>query len=882
MRCLFTFFMACVISGTTAVLTLATAADEPLRRVAVDLAANATPDQVRKRLEPLGFVASKERQPAGASRVLQGQLPQKAVGEAGAVPGVARLVVGPVVTPPPPPVTSYTVQLRFRIDADRQQRFLLYKELLKNLQAAGFKKSEGLPGEEFYSDLIKRLTGTIAAADVDKLLRVPRVQSVLLIPDGYELPADAEQPVLADLGLTTWFGSPRQPGVAEKARGLLQPVGFQEAVGYHDAGHTRLLGWLPRGQVENLLNDEMQVALAVEPSPALAGAVEPALYRTPAFRRVEVLREPPGGGPAKEPPPTEPLPKEQAVLEKVSADLRLYLAGLQGDEQQKPVRVEVILRYSPPDVDRAWRDLLTAPDVGLVVEGRVGPLVTGWVPPAQVPTLAALAEVSTVRLPQPARALVLPSLDPKSPARLPVDFVSLSSPGANGVRGRQAQQVGVIASDFRGYQNFVGKGLPAKTHLVDFTAERLFDPVTREPNHAFLPAPSTGDSGEVGPGTRVALALMDKAPADELYLLRIDPAAPYQLLQIVRGVAGELWRSDALVRHENDLRLQRAQLENERAELRIERRIVFGTYLADEESRKAREEYRQRLRAFETAEQAHAAKVSRYTRLTEATRRLQDLAAVVLALRWTDGHPSLAGERTSLRYLEQARAGEPWPANTAWFQVVPRTSGQVWTGPFRDADQDGVMEFAPAGRPSTANPEVRYLAWKPRPWLANAGANRPGEGGDIVWEELPGNAVVQLTLQWREVHAPNWGQTPEDPYRAPLAPLQLVALRQRDPSGRHLPADVFEVVERSSGLPDRVENHPRYAIYQVTLRFRVPEQPGRYAVRLEGRHPGTTLPPQAGKLPHEGRWELQPKLTVEVVDPASRAQGQAVFSDLTK
>jgi hypothetical protein len=135
-----------------------------------------------------------------------------------------------------------------------------------------------------------------------------------------------------------------------------------------------------------------------------------------------------------------------------------------------------------------------------------------------------------------------------------------------------------------------------------------------------------------------------------------------------------------------------------------------------------------------------------------------------------------------------------------------------------------------------------------------------------------------LTLQWREVHHPAFKEgRPEDVYRTPIVPLQIVVLRQHDPYGKALPKDAFEVVERSTGLADRIENHSRYAVYQVTARFQVPEKPGRYAVRIEGRPPESTLPAGATRLPNAGQWELHPHLLVENVDPASRAKGRVGF-----
>jgi hypothetical protein len=178
------------------------------------------------------------------------------------------------------------------------------------------------------------------------------------------------------------------------------------------------------------------------------------------------------------------------------------------------------------------------------------------------------------------------------------------------------------------------------------------------------------------------------------------------------------------------------------------------------------------------------------------------------------------------------------------------------------------MEFAAVDHDNAAKAALNFLAWQPHARQA---------GKDQV-AELPAKAVIQTTLQWREIHSLAWKtKTGEDIYRKPLSPFRIVVLRQRDPQGKALPSDTFDVVARSSGLPDRIENDSRTAVYELTLRFQVGDQPGRYAIRIEGVQPDSTLPAEAAKVPGAERWELHPRLHVEVVDPASRAAGRVIL-----
>src|SRR5262249_22157646 len=160
-----------------------------------------------------------------------------------------------------------------------------------------------------------------------------------------------------------------------------------------------------------------------------------------------------------------------------------------------------------------------------------------------------------------------------------------------------------------------------------------------------------------------------------------------------------------------------------------------------------------------------------------------------------------------------------------WFQSAGNTHGQSWFGMGRDDDGNGVLEFAQGPPPKGSwSRELNFLAWQPY-----AGARTP---------ELPEGTKVRVSLQWHEAHDPDYFVRPGEPdrYRRPLAEMRLVLLRQRDPEGKEIPADVMDVVARSPVLPQRIDNQPSFSIYEAALEFTV-EKAGRYAVRIEKATP---------------------------------------------
>src|SRR5687768_13288914 len=93
--------------------------------------------------------------------------------------------------PAPAPPKEYKVLLRYRIRANRNERLAQYFVLTRYLESIGVRRDPGPETEPEDPDQT-RMTGTIASDQARNLLRDPHVRSLVLIPTGYELPADAE------------------------------------------------------------------------------------------------------------------------------------------------------------------------------------------------------------------------------------------------------------------------------------------------------------------------------------------------------------------------------------------------------------------------------------------------------------------------------------------------------------------------------------------------------------------------------------------------------------------------------------------------------------------------------------------------------------------
>src|SRR5262249_4771415 len=150
--------------------------------------------------------------------------------------------------------------------------------------------------------------------------------------------------------------------------------------------------------------------------------------------------------------------------------------------------------------------------------------------------------------------------------------------------------------------------------------------------------------------------------------------------------------------------------------------------------------------ALDRDEEALKARQRRYLQFLRDMQKLKGTRVVASTLVWSEGYPVDGGSALS-RYFDD----RPFRA-ALWFQSAGDTKGQAWSGPFRDADHNEVLEFAPEGARLPAGlwtRELNFLAWQ----------QRPGE----ATPDLPAGARLRITLQWREAQDPTPLRLGEDP-----------------------------------------------------------------------------------------------------------------------
>ena len=376
-------------------------------------------------------------------------------------------------------------------------------------------------------------------------------------------------------------------------------------------------------------------------------------------------------------------------------------------------------------------------------------------------------------------------------------------------------------------------------------------------------------------------------------------APPFHLDDVLRYVQGGSYSNTIEKRH-GELIARAALLQVRRAELLEERRIILNDFTDDTDKREHleflgplyawlysdREWHRQRMDYHDKLEAEHHLREMRFRSHLKAVSSLKGIPILVNALAFDSGFPLGATSPLS-RVLDD-------PNGPLWFQAAGNTRGQSWLGPYRHTPGDPALQFSadadklPKGRWSN---EVNFLSWR-----THQGETKP---------DLPEKTKLRITMQWREPHDPDYYLRPGEPdlYATPLANMRIQLLRQRDPEAKVLPADLFDLVARTTGWPQRLEHLPNGSVYEHVLEVPLADA-GRYAIRVEkqvsaqwlfvphpvrrspsfrlidGLTPTGISPLGAPCLPAlEKNWELRPRIFVEVLDDTNRLQGRAIFAD---
>ena len=166
---------------------------------------------------------------------------------------VAAVPVAPAQVKVPKPPDRYDAQIRYRIQADRNERVLQYEEMTKFLGGLGFKETATDesdlapfdPNAEFMS-------GTVPSRTARDLLGDRRVQTILLAPPGYKPPEDPQARVRVLVELAR---SRDQLALFNQAQVALRALGFHTDLGFDTRKFTVIRGTIPAGQVPRLLKD---------------------------------------------------------------------------------------------------------------------------------------------------------------------------------------------------------------------------------------------------------------------------------------------------------------------------------------------------------------------------------------------------------------------------------------------------------------------------------------------------------------------------------------------------------------------------------------------------------------------------------------------------
>lgn len=742
---------------------------------------------------------------------------------------VALLVGLPAVTPAqvkyPPRPDRVQLDLRYRIPSERAARVKEFRELEAGLARLGFERTR-VPDDEtdFIDPLAERFSGTIPSKNVLAVLDDPRIKSIQFRPTEFKLPDDPAARVGVRVGIPSGFPPVEQRLLHGQVVAHLGRLGFRQADGYDHAGYTLLRGDFPVGNLSRLLKDVRQEPAGWFASDTPASELPVPLRTVLPVRWVEVLTT---GELTPFAPPA--LPANRAAF---APAVRTVLADAAA--AARPLRVEVV--YDRPresaELEALRSRLLSAyvrsvvnpatmatEPVPATLEGAAGNVLTIDFPAAaDVERFAVEPGVVFVRLPRPAVTTVGSADGPSPTAAQVLGATRLDQLHAKGYRG-QGVRVVVIAPEFIGLvDGKLAAGDKEPVPVIDLTAEFSRD---------FSPAPA--NQRLVG-GTAAARAVRLAAPDAKLVLVRVDPAAYFQVLAVARLVRGDVNYSEAMQSRLAELSARTADLKRRNLEAIEEFRLADADTSGTDRARGRLLRARTALDQVQAQEQQDAVAIARALALQTASKSLAGADVVVNTLVWEGGFPNdglselsrvldaeFAGEAAVAPRTRSATRPKP-PRRPLWVQAASPSAGSVWAGPSLDLDENAALEFADPGKPRPAGEWTREL---------NFLGLRAADG--TLNRDLPAGAVVRLTAQWRETHDATAYGSEES-----IFPLTIRVFRQLDPEGKVRASDELREVARTVGGPYRLLAAPGYGVYEQVIEVPIAEA-GRYAVRIDGR-----------------------------------------------
>jgi hypothetical protein len=777
---------------------------------------------------------------------------------------LASAAFAPAQIKEPPRAEKVDVQIRFRIRADRDERVRQYRALEKHLASLGFVDARRDEEDRDLDELdpnAERHVGTIPGAKVLDILNDARVQSILFAPAGFAYPDSGDKPVAIRIGLRGGMLGPVQQLLHKQIVDHLAKLGFSEALGYDTRGYTIVRGSIPYKSLDLLVKD-----VRGEPSGWFLAETPPDKLPAPLRERspirwTEVLPITEFQQPFA-PPPTLP-----AQL-KYSADLRAAL--LDPAVRDAPLRVEVLLQTRIESLE-ALRTLIHGryPDASL--DGVIGNVASIRLPRAAMAEgIANEPTVLGVRLPRQGHETIVATVGGGGKVLTPAEALKaarLDELHALGYTGARRKVI-LIGTDFTGAE----RDLPKRTRLIDLTTELTPDLVPAKP-----------DPARLGLGTAAARALAAVAPDSELILVRIDPGCFFHLYAILRLARGDRDYTDALQVRIVELALRSAALDREK-------KIAIDAYRAafadqggeakkgDEKfdrndpnspqgiAAKRRQDAKAALDAIFAREKELGVQINKLNAYQKELSVLLGADVIVNTLVWESGYPldglnDFAGTVEKLTAPLPPRVNRPLPPPKkplVWVQAASNAGSAVWSGPIRDTNSDGLLEFVPFAAKLPAEhwtPQMNFLGMR-----TSAGETAP---------EIAKDAKLRFVVQWREPGDPNFPGT-----EIPAYPIALRLFRQIDPAGTQRASDEMEEVARSPSVPNVIFRTPTYLVYEQMVEYTVPAA-GRFALVLES---APTTAPLLSALKRD--IEVVPRLVVETVGAAPN-DPRAVFRSFT-
>ena len=545
------------------------------------------------------------------------------------------------------------VRIHFQMNVFGVERLKQSSDLAKHLVKNGFDDSFDSLFEKIQNKNGNYIDGKASQGKERSLLHPQWVYSVISWPENLEKGLQNDQPARIEISFPKFMQGKNQKDFWGNLKKIASNNGFVDGTGYDHEDYTRLTG----NALPSKLIDLDQKAI---PEALIASGAQ---FPQNSYPRILKIRSD---------WPLVQLPESFRPKDQIQAKLSTFGRFFLESESKGLNRWVVVFAQNPPTpwMMQDFNSHLNEAEI----EGAMGAAIQiksshdtlkkflnlPYVMCA-FPVSDAWKNISTKR----SSEKLIPFYFHEGIVHKELDYKGKSSPPA----------IGVIGNNFSGWEKvFVEES--SRVRYLDLTMARNPELVPDALVEKLFPNVS-----------KQAFKVSRDYPGSEVYLIRVDLNSPLMMEEIAGFSVGNLRASASLLARYDEIEASRRNLDSENAVLQQERSFLIDQFGETDELVKRRKEFQERKEGWNLANRQLHQKTVSLLAIADLVKKLSSVRLFLLLDEPGTLLPMAFNSTVSLYSNDMLFRKNPWLISEG---KVPE---KYWFGPFKDANENGWMEF---------------------------------------------------------------------------------------------------------------------------------------------------------------------------------------------